>query len=532
MNLTPHQKRQLGLVLVLLFGIPAVVFLVYKGVQFIANAGSDSTPQDVLISNITTNSLTVSWVTEKKTSGYVVPILNGVEQSPIQDSRSSFNKVSHYVVLDSLEPSTEYSFIILSDGKKFKNKEGVEYKFSTAPISDTTPIPNPVYGSITGSNLDDVILYVFFSDKSTYPVSTQVPTTGNWTLDLSSIRSVSDKSILQVTESTSLTVLARSGVDRGGVLEGAYSSLFDNKGKLLQSIQLEEVLGSSLLEYFPDIADLGTSQEIIVPEEPEEPEEPEQPVKPVVPVQPQAYTRRQDVQWEDLVASAGSIEMESGEDTVTVTNLTDTYAVISWRSSQKEEGYVKYGTSKTELTEEIVDSRDTYTEKGEYYSHYIESGRLQPDTTYYFEIYSGDDVYDYDGQKYTFKTFSTLSSSPPLETRVGEVVNSDDLSDLVLVGKIIDNDELGTVGSSGYVSVLPDTNGTWELVIGDVRSEDGSSYFSFSDADILQIYILGAIGNKYDFNLSLNEIELDVSKLGEVGGGKVDLLTDYGLLLN
>lgn len=532
MNLTPHQKRQLTLVLILLFGIPATVFLVYTGIKFFANAGSDATPKDVLISNITSSSLTVSWVTEKKTDGYVVTIANGTEQSPVSDVRGDEKRVTHNVVLKSLEPSTEYTFIILSDGKKFKNKGEVEFKFTTAAVSENPISPNSKIGTIQGEGSEDAIVYVAFADKSSYPSSSAVPTSGNWTLEMSTLRSVENKDSLQITDDTELVVLARSGINRGGVLQGKYSVLFTDQ-KLNDYIELEEVEEGWLSEYLSNAVDLGNTEEIVVPEVPEvpeEPETPEEPAKPVVPVQPKTYTVRRDIVWESLSGSSSGIELDSGEDTVTITNLSDTYAVILWRSEQKEEGYIKYGTSKTELSEELIDSRDSFSEKGEYYSHYIESGRLEPDTTYYFEIYSGDDVYDNDGQKYTLETYSTLSSAPPYETRVGKIINASDLSDWVLVGKIVDNDELGTTGSSGLLSVLPNSNGTWELVVGDVRSLDGSSYFSFSDSDILQMYVLGSSDDKYDFNLSLDDIQLDISKLGEGTGGKVNPLLDYGIL--
>jgi hypothetical protein len=525
MNLTPHQKRQLTLVLVLLFGIPATVFLVFKGIQYLANAGSDATPRNVFVSNITTSSLTISWVTEKKVDGYVVPIQNETELEPVTDYRGEGKRSTHYVVLKSLEPSTEYKFIILSDGKKYKN-DTKEFKFTTPAVSESVVSPKTIFGSIGGEKFEDAILYVLFSDKSAYPVSSPVPSSGNWTGELSTFRKISDKSSLQITEDTQLVVLAMSGLDVGGVLEGAYSALFNGDGKLNGEVVMEKIEDGKLVEYFPDIANLGNTKEIVIPEGPEEPEKP---ATPVVPVQPQSYVVRKDVIWKSLVGSGSVTDMDTGEDTVTVTNLSDTYAVISWRSAQKEEGYVKYGTSKTEINEEIIDSRDSLSEKGEYYSHYIETNRLEPDTTYYFVVYSGSKVYDNDGAKFTLKTYSTLSSAPPLETRIGKIINSSELSDWVLVGKVVDNDELGTIGSSGYVSVLPDTNGTWELIIGDVRSQDGSSYFSFSDADILQIYVLGADSYKYDFNLSLDEIQLDMSKLGSSVGGKVKLLTDYGI---
>lgn len=87
MYLTPYQKRQLKIVVALIIGIPLTIFAVYQGIQYLSRASADAVPKDVVITNLTTNSLTVTWFTENSTEGYVVPLLNGVEQSPVRDKR-------------------------------------------------------------------------------------------------------------------------------------------------------------------------------------------------------------------------------------------------------------------------------------------------------------------------------------------------------------------------------------------------------------------------------------------------------------
>ncbi len=531
MNLTPHQKRQLRFILILLIGIPATMFGVYKGVQYLTMAGADATPKGAVVSNLTSSALVVSWVTEKEVKGYVVPVLNGTEQSPVADDKGDEKSSSHYVQLKSLEPSTDYSFTLLSDGDKYKNGDGGEYKFTTARVEEETLIPNSVQGSIEGNDLKNAEVYVMFSDKSVYPVSARVPEHGGWLVELSAFKSVTDKSSVKTTKDTQLVVIARNGMGKGAVLEGAYSALFDSKDTLVQNLILEDMELTKFLSYFPNEAILGVS--VIEPKPTPTPTPtptPSPTPAPTPPPQPTAYVVKQDVVWDNITSDSSSPSLTTGEDTILITNLTDTNFIISWRSSSKEEGYVKYGTEKTEIKSELRDARDNLTTRGKYYSHYIESVRLEPDTTYYFEVYSGTSIYDDNGQKYSVKTLPTLSSPPPLETRAGKIINATDPSDWVLIFKIVDNDELGTLGSSGYISVLPDVNGTWVLVMGDARSEDGSSYFSFSNSDILQGYFLGAESKKYDFNLSQNDIELNIDELGEGTGTKVKLLTDYGIL--
>ncbi len=537
MNLTPYQKKQLGIFLALIVGIPLTIFAVYQGVQLILRASTEASPTDVIVTNLTTNSLSITWFTDVSAEGYVVPVLNGSEQSPVRDKRGSGKRTSHYVELKSLEPNTPYSFVIYSGGKKYTNEGGVNYEFTTASVGVDTPIPNPVHGSVTGVSGDDVIVYIFPKNKSAYPVSTTIPNGGNWIVDLSSLRKISDKNLLKVTDDTELVLLAKNTSGKGAVLEGAYSALFDSNGKLNQTLSLQIEESENLISYFPDESKLGSAPV----QEPETPTKPTVPTTPTTPSTPSDnddeeentdtnYEIVHDLKWVDMVTSDEQSSLESGESTVLVTNLTDVGFTVVWRSPSKVEGYIKYGTSKTALSEEVWDVRDGLASRNTYYSHIVESERLEPDSTYYFEIYSGTEKYNKSGTMYTVKTYSTLTTPPPFETKSGSVSNTSTPSEWIVIAKISDDDEAGTLGSSGYISTVPDDNGNWILTIGDVRSEDGSSYFSFSNSDILSTYLLGASTKFFDNKISVSEVGLDVSSIGGLNTlTKVKLLSDYGI---
>lgn len=541
MYLTPYQKRQLKIVVALVIGIPLTIFAIYQGVQYLSKADSDTTPKDVVLTNLTTSSLSVTWFTQEKEDGYVVPILNGVEQSPVKDKRDSGKRTSHYVEIKGLEPSTGYSFTIVSGGDKYTNSNGTNYEFTTAPVGVDTPIPNPVHGSVTGVSDDDVVVYAFPKNKSSYPVSTTIPSGGNWIVDLSTFRKISDKSVVKITDDTELVLLAKNTSSKGAVLEGKYSELFDSNGKLNQTMTLDIAETTDLISYFPDEVKLGAmgtvspdpaeeEEEEEQPEEEEEQQEEEEPQEEEY-VPDTNYVITHDLRWIDMVTVDAQPSLDSGEETVLVTNLTDVGFTVVWRSPQKVDGYVKYGTSKTALTEEVWDVRDGLSTRGTYFPHSVESKRLDPDTTYYFEIYSGQEKYDNGGQMYSVTTFSTLGSPPPFDTRSGSVSNVSNPGDWIIVAKIVDDDEAGTSGSSKYVSTIPDDTGSWILTVGDVRSEDGSSYFSYSNSDILSIYFLGADEKKFDSAMSLSEIELDASTVGSsVVENSVKLLSDYGIV--
>ena len=163
-------------------------------------------------------------------------------------------------------------------------------------------------------------------------------------------------------------------------------------------------------------------------------------------------------------------------------------------------------------------------------SHLVESDRLEAETTYYFEIYSGEDVYDSDGEKYSFTTYPYLDNPPPFETREFSLLNTSDPTDWVVIFQIIDSDEEGTYGESGYVAIIPDENGSDVISIADARSDDVLEYYEFSEEDVLRVFFLGKEEKTFDFNLAQNEIELDINDLGEGMKEKVELLLDYGII--
>ncbi|OGC43681.1 hypothetical protein A2400_01300 [candidate division WS6 bacterium RIFOXYB1_FULL_33_14] len=541
MQLTPYQKKQIRFVLVLLLGIPATIFAVYKGVEYLSQATGDPTPEQVVISNVTNVSIVLSWYTQKEVEGYVIPVLDGVEKAPVADKRGAGKRLSHYVELRSLEPDTEYSFILMSDEQKYESGTTGAYKAKTLNVAKETPSPVEVHGFLEGSSIEDSIVYILFENKSAYPVSTVVSSSGSWMVYLYT-NNIDDESIVKVTADTKLVLMGRKDLANGAVLEGTFSALFDSNRKLNQAYTFELGDTQNLISYFPPETVLGSASSTVIPVDDDD--EDETPTPP--PVQPDdddeeipnddepysgEYTIKHDISWTDLVSESSSFNLENGEDTILVTNLTNAGFSVVWRSSEKEEGYVKYGTSKTALNTEVRDYRDGFVSMGKYNSHLIETERLESETTYYFEVYSGGKVYDNDGEKYSVTTFPLLSTAIPFETKSGQVLNATDPSDWVLVFKLIDNDEVGTLGSSGYLSTLPDEEGYWMTTIGDSRSEDGDSYFSFSDTDILQTFFVGADSKKFDYPLSQEDMEFDVLEIGQTTtSSSVKLLSDYGII--
>ncbi len=541
MYITPYQKKQLTTVLLLVLGIPLTLFAIYKGTQWFTSAGTDTQPHNVILANVTTNSITVTWTTETEVSGSVIPVLSGTEQNPSIDKRGTGKYSTHYVELKSLEPGSTYDFKILSGEDTYTDTGGNDFEFTTANIGTETPTPTPVHGDLAGSNSDDVIIYIFPKDKTTYPVATVPSSSGNWLVDLSALRTVSDKSMYTVTDSTNLVVIGASGVDNGGFVEGDYGTVFDSSGKLTETLIAE---GNPYDTYLSDSSKLVAKEVVETPiQDPIENDDDEdiyvppttQPDEEVVDDFDRDYELTSDLLWTNMVSTSGEISSTPdiyGEDSVMVTNLTDVSFTVLWYSELEETGYVMYGTSALDMPDKARDERDGISTQGEYYLHSIEVTQLEPETNYYFEIYSNDEAYEYEGE---VTTFATQSSPPAFETIAGEM-DVDDYNSAVVIAMIEDSDESGSSGESYPISTLIDSEGSWILTIGGVRDEDGE-YYDKSDQDIIT-FSPKYFSDPSDTQLTLgeatsNEVTLSASSSSNTTTfKKISRLADYGILVD
>jgi hypothetical protein len=264
MQLTPHQKKQLRLGLFFLLVIPLTILFVYKSFQYIWVIGLDSTPKDVIVSNVSTNSLTISWVTEKPVEAFVIPIFDDVEGTQVCDKRGKGKRNIHYVELNSLEPSTEYSFILLSDEERYTGSQGVSYKFSTASIEMETLIRDSVFGSIPKNYSEDMVVYILLSNKSVYPLSSVVSSSGDWIVDLSILRDINDKSLTKITSETQITVLIVKSFVDSYVFQGDFSSMFDVDGNFVFPLTLKEGEPTKKLLYFPSESLMGGKRLLVI----------------------------------------------------------------------------------------------------------------------------------------------------------------------------------------------------------------------------------------------------------------------------
>ncbi|MBI3485970.1 hypothetical protein HY025_03420 [Candidatus Daviesbacteria bacterium] len=167
-------------------------------------------PQDIEISNITSNQGTITWQTNIPTEGSIIfgPTKNfGFEKNDDRDKNILSSRLTHFVTLAALNPDTNYFFKIKSGDFYYPSQE--LKSFHTATITtDSSSLTQPVLGSIVDKDfqpVDDTL--VFLNIPGAAKISTFTITDGNFVLPLTNLYTPDLKSTFSL-KSTTLTTLA------------------------------------------------------------------------------------------------------------------------------------------------------------------------------------------------------------------------------------------------------------------------------------------------------------------------------------
>lgn len=184
----------LGLLLVL-GAIAGGVILIKKGPTFFLKASPTLTPNQIKITNISDTSLSVSWITDEKTSGFIKygTEINGLSLTATDDrdqiSGKTGNFNTHHVTLKNLKAGTGYFFKIGSGGSLF-DSNSQPYQITTAKTISNPPPNDVAYGTIvdqSGNPAEGAIVYLSLANAT--PVSTLTKSSGSWVIPLNLVRS-------------------------------------------------------------------------------------------------------------------------------------------------------------------------------------------------------------------------------------------------------------------------------------------------------------------------------------------------------
>jgi PKD repeat protein len=163
------------------------------------------------------------------------------------------------------------------------------------------------------------------------------------------------------------------------------------------------------------------------------------------------------------------------------TNITDGSVTVSWLTNVAATSSVNYGTTVALGSTDVDDRGTSHVDD----THFITLTGLSPSTTYYVDLISGTAIDDNGGSHYTVTTAPTLGSPPSSDTVYGQVFLSDGTTPAegaIVYFTIQDNDGSGTSGTSSRMSSLVDEDGYWYSNLGNVRTQNLSSAFSYSSS--------------------------------------------------
>jgi hypothetical protein len=210
-------KKSIGIFLISI-GILFVMYLLgyVSPLNFIGN--NTALPKDILFTNITDTSFTVTWFTDTLANGKVELTSKNTNKKEFLDERdvTDVHKfLSHSISTHQLEPNTQYSIAIVSNGKKYLDNQQ-PFQITTAKsIQNSNPNSTPAYGTVmTNNKLPSNDTIVFLSTDDSQILSASVKNNGSFTIPLSELRSldlssyinIGDSNIFHVNSKTNNTV--------------------------------------------------------------------------------------------------------------------------------------------------------------------------------------------------------------------------------------------------------------------------------------------------------------------------------------
>lgn len=159
-----------------------------------------------------------------------------------------------------------------------------------------------------------------------------------------------------------------------------------------------------------------------------------------------------------------------------VTNVRDKAFSVSWVTDDAEAGFVNYGISPSNLNITVYDDRGQVT-IGD--THHVTITGLNPGTTYYYEIVSGDTTYDNNGSPYQMTTGPSLGFTLPeiISGRVCKASGTEAEGSIIYV----------SLGTSQVLSGLVNDQGAWALDIAPVRTADFQEYVTYTNDDSISL---------------------------------------------
>jgi hypothetical protein len=486
----------------LIIALPLVVVAAKTAYDYFASADTSIVPDEVIISNVSDTSATISWVTQAETTG-LVNYGSQVDNYTLvgkdtKDSSSAESYKTHYVTIKNLSPNTTYYFEITSGAGTFQNGEN-PYSFKTLVDTESLSTPDSIIGSISTS-ITEGIVYAHASNGSSVstPISVRI-TSSNFALVKANFKDANTGEVYDLSNADILI----SVTDKDG-----------NRGHVQVSGSSEKI--SDTISLAPNGASYNPYEVLII----------------AGAITPTQSSGGQTVQptttdlgtnnTQTLLSTKTSYGAEKSNPTIPysifISNISSTGFSINWLTKEPTLGKVLY--KRVGQTDKLaLDDRDATTNQIKRYTHMvtISESNFTSDEDVAFYIYAGDSPYgtnlglDY----YIFNIPETLSSPPSPESIEGTVALSfasfahQSNQDLLTSAKKTSSTE-----SSTWVSTVQNTSSStnWTLPYNTILDTSLGDYFSEDDSEYhIEVHgeYNGFSQKNVDSNDDVVQIELD-----------------------
>lgn len=195
-------KQPKTLLFIFVFLVGGVIFFILtknlflpKTPEIFVVGAKPHQPQKIRITNLSDNSFSVSWLTQKPTQKSAVNYhQQGSPPKTVEEPTILPTRV-HQIDIPNLEPQTVYFFTILSDGKSFKKENNQPFEIKTLKTTEKPPGPPFILtGTVKNAQGNsEANVLVFFYNEQLNPLSILTNEKGNFIFALNNTRNKTDE---------------------------------------------------------------------------------------------------------------------------------------------------------------------------------------------------------------------------------------------------------------------------------------------------------------------------------------------------
>jgi hypothetical protein len=197
-------------VLVIIAGVAGGVTYINDKNTIPVSARENATPRDVRVSNIESDSISVSWATSAKTKGFLVWGDNESTKNVIVEDATK-PKYNHLVNLTSLMPDTTYYFKIYSENILFENNS-IPWQSRTAYKTPDTVKPFIISGIVKdkyGNPINNALIYITAGGGSL--LTSLTTRNGSFVADISRAKNQSLENFVKIDNENTLVEIVVQG---------------------------------------------------------------------------------------------------------------------------------------------------------------------------------------------------------------------------------------------------------------------------------------------------------------------------------